>query len=749
MDTAGAQDVMVEVELSPDEIEAQEQRKREEAARRAELLDRLGISLASSRSAAISAREASGIELEWEEDEEHYEGIDDANRGEKKSWRGKPPGVTGQKNAEATTSTVFINITRPYVDAAAARVADMLLPTDDRSWDLGPTPIPELASMAEGKFPVHILKQAAAANPGQPDMAKKQLHDAVDAAVKEMAEAKERANRAKMRIEDWHVQSQFHAQVRKVIEDACKIGCGVLKGPVPVKKKQLAFMDGALIMREDIQPASLRIDPWNFYPDGACGESIHNGSHCWERDDITEKGLNDLKDSPGYINEQIDLVLQEGSLKATRIAPDRPLPDGSTPDKKGMFEIWYFTGNLRREDLEACDCKDLPEGHISIPAQVTMVNNRVIKAIMNPIDTGELPYDVMVWQKRAGHWAGIGVSRQIRTPQEIVVGAGRNLMDNAGRAGGPQLILQQGIVVPHDGVYEVTPWKIWLAAADADMQNLDKAFRFVTIPMLQAELTNIINMGMKLAEDVTGLPMLLQGQQGSAPDTLGGLQIMNNNSSTVLRRIARLFDDLITEPHVRRYYAYLLVYGEDNEKGDFQIDARGSSALVQRDIENQSIAEMANMVSNPIFGIDPKKWAIEWLKSKHLDPNRFNFDDEKWQQLVENMAKGPQDPRMAVAQLRADTDAKLKQMDQAFEAQENDKNRQLEMMLAAMDAELGKDGIGADTRKVLENIKAKLADTVIKVRAQERMQQQAHAVQLSKPPVEPAGRAQNGMAFVQ
>ena len=32
------------------------------------------------RKDAISARSASGIEEEWTEDEEHYQGIDDANR---------------------------------------------------------------------------------------------------------------------------------------------------------------------------------------------------------------------------------------------------------------------------------------------------------------------------------------------------------------------------------------------------------------------------------------------------------------------------------------------------------------------------------------------------------------------------------------------------------------------------------------------------------------------------------------------
>lgn len=739
--------IVTPAELSEDELRAEEERRREEEALRAERLDALGISLATSRSKAIDGRAASGIELEWEEDEEHYEGVDDANRGERKSRRGKPPGNTGQNEAtQATTSTVFINITRPYVDAASARVSDMLLPTDDRSWGMEPTPVPELASMAEGKFPDHLVRQAAAENP-DPEIARSKLHAAVDEVVKVMAEAREKAGRAQKRIEDWHVQGQWHAEVRKVIEDATKIGVGVLKGPVPVKQKQIAFVDGKLILREEIQPASYRIDPWNFYPDPACGENIHNGSHCWERDDITERGLMDLQGVPGYLDDQIHKVLEEGALKASRIAPDRLLPDGHTPDKSGMFEIWYYHGVLKREDIEATGCT-CGEEYVAVPAQVTMVNNRVIKAALNPLDTGDLPYDAMVWQKRAGSWAGIGVSRQIRTPQEIVVAAGRNLMDNAGRAGGPQLVIQQGIVQPHDGVYEVTPWKVWIAGADADLEHIDKAFRFVTIPMLQAELMAIIQLGLRLAEDVTGLPLLLQGQQGKAPETLGGMQMLNNNASTVLRRVARIFDDSITEPHVRRYYAYLLCYGEDNEKGDFQIDARGSSALVQRDVENQSIAEMANVVSNPIFGVDPKKWFEEWCKSKHLDPKRFQFDDKKWEEIVAGMAQGQQDPRLAVAQMRADVDGKLKQMELAFEQQENAKDRELKLMIAQIDAELAKAGLTADQQKVLAEIKGRLGDTAIKIRAQREMQLNEHAIELSKPPVEPPGRAAPGKAYI-
>jgi len=732
-----------------------EAKKAEDAAKRADFFEKLGVSLATSRSDAISAREASGIEDEWEEDEDHYEGIDDANRGERRSWRGKPPGNTGQivgQESQAQSSTIFLNITRPYVDAAAARVGDMLLPTDDRAWSIGPTTIPELANMAEGKFPEPVLRQALQANGGDATLAKKQLHTAVDNAYADMAEATEKAERAQKRIEDWHIQNQFHSHVRAVIDDTTKIGCGILKGPTPVKTRQVAFINGALLLQESIQPGSFRIDPWNFYPDPACGENIHNGSHCWEKDDITSRKLMELIGTPGYFEDQINLVLTDGPMKASKVSPERPLPDGHTPDKSGMFEIWYYTGMLSKEDMEAIGCECPDEQFSAVPAQVTMVNNRVIRATLNPLDTGDLPYDVMVWQKRTGHWAGIGVSRQIRTAQEMVVGAGRNLMDNAGRAGGPQLVVQQGVVAPHDGIYEITPWKIWIAAADADSQHIDKAFRFVVIPILQQELMAIIQLGLKLAEDVTGLPMLLQGQAGNAPDTLGGQQLATNNANGVLRRIARLFDDRVTEPHVRRYYTYLLMYGEDNEKGDFQINARGSSALVQRDLENQAVGEMAKMVSNPIFGIDPKKWAEEWLKSKHLDVNRFKFDDEKWEQIIQSMSQAKQDPRMAVAQLAAEFKAKALQLTQAFEAGENAKDREQEMMIAQIDAELAKAGLTVDQQKVLSEIKGRLGDTVIKLRAQREMQfaDHNHATrQLLTPPVEPAGRADNGKAFIQ
>lgn len=729
-------------ELMDDGVDAQEALMAEERAR---ILDALGMSLAKTRQEAIEGRRQSGIEDEWLEDEEFYEAIDDANRNEKgvrpASWRSKPVGAAEVKPADATGSTIFVPITRAYCDAASARVADMLLPSDDRAWGIRPTPFPEMAALAEGNISTKIQKQISEAYQGAPEQQQAyedQTKADIQADMKaRLDEAREKAERAETRIEDWHVECQWHAEVRKVIDDAVKGGTGILKGPVPERKQVVAFIDGEIALRDEIKPTSRRVDKWNFYPDPVCGECLHNGSYTWERDTITRKQLERLKGGD-YLDEQIDEVLREGPHKATHewdVTRERMagLADGAS---ENMFEIWYGYCRAGYEDLMAAGL-ECEEGK-SYDVMVTMVNNRVIKAALNHLDTGEFPYDAYCWQSREGMVWGISLARQLRTPQRLINGAMRNMADNAGIAGGPMLIMKRGLVVPANGVWEICPRKMWFAGEDELVDDVSKAMQWVQAPMAQQELEAIVNLALRLAEDVSGMPLLMQGQQGQAPDTVGGMQILQNNAGTVLRRVARLFDDRITEPHVRRYYAYLMQYGDDDEKGDFLIDARGSSALVERDLQNQQIMQMGAMVANPIFGVDPKKWMVEYLKSQKLDPSRFEYDDEEWQQVVQNMQQPPPNPAVEVANIRSQTDLQLQQMKDA----QAEREMELEIAFKGLDQELDKLFRSADREDLLSEIKASLAETVMKLRTQTQLSRET-----MKPPTEPAGRAPDGQAF--
>lgn len=773
----------------------------------AQRISALGLSLSKKRDEAINGRKATGIEEEWAAAEDAYQGIDDANRGDSAMVKPTSPngGVTTSRTGRnATRSTVLPNITRAYVDNAAARVGDMLLPTDDTPWKLQPTPIATPTGFAPpAQAPQPATPQTPPGTPGmppapgQPPSAMTPVADASQQMMAKLQEdhdqSKKSAEGATKQIEDWHVECQWHAEVRKLIDDCARLGTGILKGPTPhkIKSRAARFTEAGLelVIEEKIAPESHSISVWNFYPDPGCGENIRNGAYTWEKDCITAKALKDLKGLPGYLDDQIDKVLEEGPGAKHKDATG--YVSGKVAVKESdNFDIWYYHGVAERDDLEAAGVDGLPaEGDVSVHCVVTMVNDVVIKAALNPLDSGDFPYDVMPWQRRAGMVWGCGVAIQMETAQRMLTAATRNMMDNAGLSAGPQIIMRKGVITPADGRWEMTPRKFWWVNDGADVQAVNQAFLAVNIPTLQTELNNIIQFAMKMAEDVTGLPALMQGQNTNAPETVGGMILQNNNAGTVLRRIARLFDDCVTEPHIRRYYEYLMMYGEDDSiKGDFQIDARGSTALVERDLQNQSIVQMGQLVGNPAFGIDPEKWFAEMLKSQRLDPKRFQMDPEKKAALSQQPP--PVAPQIEAAKIRAE--ASLRQTQVKAEADLTKEKIRSETDLQVADMDLGatvqkmridtdRDAVyvEAQTRRdqlshealmaqlevkrelamleyanrekvSLDKVKADLTKKAMDINAtKELAAMEAPADQLPKPPVEPPGLAPAGESFTK
>lgn len=755
-------------------------------------LDAMGLTLSQTRSEAIDGRKNSGIEDEWLEDEEYYEGIDDANRRELKAWRGKPLGsqVINDEDSASQGSTIFLNITRAYVDAVSARMGDMMLPTDDRGWAIRPTPRPEISGLAEGKIPKAVNEAINEVTKDQAQRAEQQAN-AVVQAKEIMRSAKEAAKKAENQIWDWQVESQYAGHNRRLIEDAAKVGTGVLKGPVPMKSSKLVFKNGKLDQVAEIKPGSMRVFYRNFYPDPACGEDIHSGNYTWERDDITRADLMKLIGTPGYIKNQIVKVIGEGPMQAEgdyTTNNDNPgLGSSNAERRNNLFEIWYYHGAMSTKDLLSIDIMSEKEniqfdnGEEYVHVQVTMINNRVIKTAVSHLENGEFPYDMMVWQRRLGMPFGIGVARQLRPAQRIIVGAMRHMMDNAGVAGGPMLYIDTNLVQAAEGPNEVRPWKVFVGAEDADsteQSRTKEAIQFLKAPMIQEELQNIIELGLKLAEDITGLPLIMQGQTNQAtPETLGGMMLQNYNASSVLRRVARLYDDIVTTPHIRRYYKHILQHSKDDSlKGDFNIDARGSSALVEKDAANQALLQIGQYVMNPVFKKDPQKWIDKVLKAYHLDADDLNFDDDEWQGIVENMAQPQEDPKLQIAQMQAELSMQLAQMKgqqekevKAFDADVAASNKEQDMQLEAFKmqqkaqseakAQEFQAGLlqmkqefdatllqfteqGANARQV-EVLKQKIQDTVLKLQTQVSL----NDTTVATPVAEPKGRAPDGQSF--
>jgi len=743
-------------DLSEDEV-----LKRAEAARAA-MLSGFAASIADRRKEAVEGRLLSGVEEMWREDEEYYDGVDEANRTEtynKPSTSSGRVTRSGSRDLDGSVkSTVFVNITQPYVNMASARVADILLPTDDKPFRIKPTPIPELGPMMydyETMMPGGHMSVGKAANDFVTAMASK-------------------ASRAEQQIWDWLCESRWHTEFRKQIEQCAKLGAAVLKGPYPVKRKSRKVTKNeeggmSLTIGDEIKPASRWVDIWNIYPDPSCGDNIHNGRYIFERGDISARELRDMKGT-GYLDTQIDEVLKEGPGRRNLDTGRREIVKDNE-----MFEVWYYYGFATKEDMlvSGCKCSEKQQNLDGLyPVQIVMVNDRIIKASISVFDSGEFPYDVMRWTYVAGSWFGHGVARQVRTSQRMINAACRNLMDNAGIAAGPQIVMNDAGIYPADDNWEITPFKIWRMNGEADIQEVAHAFMTFEFPTRQQELQAIIQLALDFAERSTSMPLILQGQQGAATETVGGMQILNQNASSVLRRIAKISDDHVIEPHILRYYEWLMVYGEDDSaKGDYTVDALGSTSFYERDAQNQAIMGMMQMANDPELKLSKEKLMTEFLKAIKVSPERVQMSDQEYKQKMEALAKNPpKDPRvegqLEVAQLKQQGEMQKAQLVQQSDMQELEFKRQsdqsnmqlkLEMQrmeqehqekLKRMEYEMKMMELSQSQQISLDSIKASLASDTMKLKTQKELSMMTgKAKQVSMPETEPVGQAPAGQAY--
>ena len=725
---AQPQQIDVEVEV----VDEAEQRRKVE-----ERLQAFGYNMAQQRDEWIRLRYSYGVDKRWLEDEDQYNAKDNIAKQASQMMTSVEQGypVTTQ-GAKPHRSTVYIGLTRQKTNAAEARLADILLPTDDRNWGIQPTPKPDVMGASRDN------RMAADRDTGQPMMNPETQEplSMKDIARAAMQVAREKAKAMQTEMDDQLVECDYNAEVRKMLHNAARLGTGVIKGPVVTSRTRKAWqpykdMQGNQIHQieivQEMSPASFSVDPRNCWPDPGCGDNVHAGKGLYERERITVRQVRDLAKQPGFMKNQLRKVLEEGPKKS---ATFQELKDEDQRDlARDTYEMWTYWGEVDYEDLEAAGVNVGDKDELrTMSACVVMINSTIVKAYVNPLDGGDIPYDFFVWEKVSDSVWGYGIPYLMRAQQRVLNAAWRQMMDNAGVSSGPQIIVKAGSIQPADKQWQLSARKIWWATDDVD--DVRKAFTAVEFNSYQGELANIIKMAMELADQETGVPMITQGEKGAAPDTVGGMQLLMNSANVVLRRIVKQFDDMVTKPHIRRYYDYNMLYNDNEEiKGDFTVNARGSSALLVRDIQNQAFLNLLAAGANPVYGVylDTQKLFEKALQAQHIDPAEVFKSEEELEKIKEQQQQ-PQaqqaDPRIEAAKIRAETDiAKVQAQNEGdmAELQTREKLAQLSyqqrMEELAMQREIEMLKMANVQNLTLEQIKAKLADTAMRERGKKEI----------------------------
>jgi len=653
-----------------------EETSEEERILQEENLNMLGSKLDRLAQEQVAGRQM--IETRWLEDLRQYHGE-------------YTPEET-KRMSDNSSSQVFVNITRNKTRAGIARMSDMLLPNDDTNFGIKSTPVPAMSATNSAPMQADMQQQGDPLMHGQgmvngmpeshqsmdPETHAKAMQVMGQGAQAEKNEPKQQADEAarqmQQQIEDDFAEANYNAHARDVIEDACKLGLGVLKGPKVVNRTRRAWItdpqtgQSTIEVQDELRAGLERVDPWDVFPDMSAS-SAAEAEFWFERKLLNRKQLRELADLPGVIEGQLRRALEsDGShyISNDRRQELRAITGVDTVTNDRKYELWEYWGPLDKDELKACGCEDIDDDVlVEYTGCVLMVGGHVIKAAINPLESGDLPYSVFNWEKDDSSIFGFGIPYLMRQPQKVVNASWRMMMDNAAVSAGPQIVMKKRSVVPQDGSWALRPNKVWLDTGD---EPVGSVFQVYQIENNQGGLFAIFEAAQKLADTETNLPILLQGEgmsSGAGGKTFGGMQMLMNNSNIVLRSAVKNFDDGVTAPTVRRFYDYHMMYTDRPEiKGDFDIVARGTSVLIAREEQQEKLMMLSQVAAqNPVFA-KLTNWAglyREILRTMQVQVDTVTYTDEEIKTREAEEGEGP-----SVEEKMAMFEMKLKQEEHEF-----------------------------------------------------------------------------------
>lgn len=615
------------------------------------------------------------IEERWLEDERAY--------------HGKYDEVTEKnlRNATASKSRAIINLTQPKTNAWSARLGDLLFPADDRNWGINPTPVPELVNEADEMQAQAEAQDAMAEQLVEEHNRRGETGEAQDVTLlpaaaaageraqalraeeakrrKVMDTAKQRSEAMQREMDDQLTESLYPKRSRDVIDDACRLGVGILKGPLFANRPRRKWVqvEGNVFRLQgptDDRPEFRRVNPWSFFPDPN-GTEMDDVEYTFERHLPNRSKLRKMAKELGFNKEAVRELLREGPGYGTNRNLDHLTHLRSITNEgeaiTGRYVVWEYHGVLEKEDIcillhgagRADDAEAFEQNYDELDELKVVIyfcDGHLLKlSEAYVLDSNEPLYSVFSFLKSEASVLGsIGVPAMMRDPARALSAVWRMMLDNAALSVGPQVVIDKNMVEPEDGSWKLTGRKVWKRTGQ-DINTQNKPFDSFDIPNNQAELAGIIELALRFVDDVTSLPLIAQGEQAShVTQTANGMAMLFNSANVIFRRVVKNWDDDLTTPAVRRLFDWNMQFNpKDAIKGDMQVEARGTSVLLVREVQSQNLmAITTTWSSHPILGPALKAYDSMrmTLQSLSINPDDVLVPREEYEKKLLAMAEG-------------------------------------------------------------------------------------------------------------
>lgn len=581
-------------------------------------------------------------------------------------------------------SKVFVGLTRTKVMAAYSRMVDLLFQRGERFYGIKPTPIPEIDPAKEAEIRRQALVEVAeTAGEAYPDLVAERRRELRKAVQDEISEdAKLAAAEMELEIDDQLAEAHAEQGLKQTLMELCIFGSGAVKGGgtrVDQRKRYTKVGDAwqpvyEEVPKPDVQSCSI----FDCFPE-PFATSMHDCGEFFYRHRLNRADFRGLGVLPGFDQDRIDSVIrqnpngthQEGVVEQERRKTAGINTSFASDMRYQVLEYWgSITGNElidlglgvdadaweemsedeREEKREEGEKVLLLERDAEYAANIWVADQQILMARLSPVPDGRIPYHIAPYEKVPHQFWGVGVPRMMRDSQVTMNAAIRIFLDNLAISSGPMAEVNADLLAAGEDPRDIHPWRVFIReGGDPSMP----AVRFYQANTNNSGLAGVIDIMRRFADETTSLPSYTHGQQtDSLNETATGASMLMTAANIALKSTIKNVDDYMITPLIESIYAWNMQWNPREEiKGDFRIVARGSTALVQKELRSQRLMQFFQIMASNDITASLADWPTlvsEIAKGMDLDPDALTkieeFMDAQAQALAQGGAAGPVAP---------------------------------------------------------------------------------------------------------
>jgi len=586
-----------------------------------------------------------------------------------RAWRGdlsaeEAANMAQLRQYNPMVSEIFIKITKTKSEAAHAQILEVLLSDNKFPVGVKPTPIPEGVADV-----VHLAPEQAAPEPqdiyGFPGDGKEIPRGATTATllsgfgdtikrkfgsiagkwkegpspdktkIPQVHPADEAAYRMERRIHDQIEETRLVDDLIKATQEQVIYGTGAIKGPfsvwetTPAWEKDKATGQRVYMPVKKLCPKAQFVTIWNLFPDPEA-TSIHECEYLIERHLLGPSKVRELLNRPFFDKMAVQRILDTAPEALTETW-DYQLDDSNISAKPLRYEIIEYWGTLDRETLEALEVS-IPDEYRTadtIHVNVWVAKDEVLRVVVNPFTPSRIPYQMFPYERHPAQIWGIGVPENMSDTQAAMNTHYRAALDNLKFAGSCVFEVDETNLSPGQDM-TIYPGKMFFRQGGAPGQSIYSISFNNTAP---AHI-QMFDKARQLADESTGIYSYSHGATGvsGTTRTASGMSMLMGAAALNIKKVIRNIDQYLLEPLGQGYFHWNMQFSDDLEVvGDLKIVAKGTTALLQKEIKTQRLLSLVQVGANQIMApfINWPEIIKEIARSLDLDPDKVINDPQQ------------------------------------------------------------------------------------------------------------------------